>query len=435
MKDNFSLRYSLFLSMEAQICTILLLISTALTLQVTTVLLFFGTLTLLFAAGALFYQKSKMRMDMLLLLYVLTFGIGLLAYVYFDSIAIALIGAAVFYWRIHANSFESLSLYDFTRTFATLMALYFVKLVLLFFANDPTLPVTYTLMFYSALWFLIVCCYGEYLTRPPSTTFTSRPMFKLTGQRLGVQAGLIGTFILIASLSYYIISSLLQLILHPLAKVFFFLIAYLLSGAGDLIAFIKRMLAPNQALQSEPPTKDEKLPPVTQTEETLIDILAPYILTFLTVAIIYLIARRMWLHSRMKDQLKQEEKLEGTPSTVSSLPPMHGMTEEASSIQLRKWEVPENDTVRYAYYKFLVHMNTLGYSIKTEETSSEYMRRLRASYPDPALVDLAQKLTGSYEQYRYSGTVLAEEEISHVIQWSDQLRMFMVHVDESATTD
>ncbi|MGE5702164.1 MAG: DUF4129 domain-containing protein [Clostridia bacterium] len=419
-------RNALLLSLEAQAIVLFAFFTPYVPFSVFTALSLFVTASLLLAAGVIFYQKSDRGFQGLILLYLLVALVAAAAYLYTDSLLMAVVCPVLFYWRLHRMAEETITRTDLTKRFTLVMLVYVCLLIWLLLRQNSLITGVYTLLTVSTLWYL-ASGYLEFVTREKRALHASGGKLPvLTGQQLGVHALLIGGYVLAATAAYYVLGLLWGLIKGPILDLIKLILIPLVGWLEGLLEQMKQKLSQKPALNEllSPPDgimREEITGP--PPGEDLISRLEPYLIMLGIVLVIAGLGWIMWKRYRQnKEPYVTEDVIVPVEIQVEKLDtPSHEGQEPAES-RLQKWQVPENDRIRYAYYQFLLHLGKNGLLISGEETSSEYLRRLRKRLSDERLIQLAQVITSVYEQYRYGNKQLSEKEMQQLENSVEELQ-------------
>ncbi|RNB87028.1 DUF4129 domain-containing protein [Brevibacillus fluminis] len=417
MNDNTVLRSSLALTFEAQIIALLLFITPYLAFSGKSAIGLFLTISVLFSAGSFFYQKSSRGFLGLILLSLTVLLVALLGYVYADSVILALIGAAVYYWRLHARAAEGITLPELTKRFTLVMFAYVCLMIWLAMTGAFSLADLMLAISFSTIWFLIMC-YLEFLTRDTgSSALSGGKIGVFAGQQAGLTIGIITVFLAAASLLYYALAYSFTWIKGPVFSLLKVVFMPLLLWLDSLIAALKGKASNNTALnkflEQSGDSQQEYAPP-PPVQQDLFSRLEPYLIALVALLILFVLGRMVWRHYTKNKRVDQPAQPITPPAqTVEKLAPSV-ITEEKTHENLQKWHVPQNDRVRFAYYQFLQQMSKRGMLIHLEETSREFLQRIRSTYISSPLTPLAERITRAYESYRYGGQQLAEDEIARM---------------------
>ncbi|QDX92324.1 DUF4129 domain-containing protein [Brevibacillus laterosporus] len=415
MTSKVSLRNTLRLSLEAQIITLLLFLTPYLAFTVTRGMGLFICISLLFAVGTYCYEKSNHAFIGLIMLYLMVAFVGMVAYFYFNSMLLALMGAGIYYWRLHALAGNGVLLVDLIKRFTIVMLVYTFFLLIQKLGSNPNLGDTPLLVAVSTIWFLIIC-YIEFITRENRLRFTSGGTLSgLVIQHWGLQTLLIGAYVLAASLVFISISLVWNLLLGPIGSVAKSLLTPILLWLDGLIQTLQEMASSNSSLTNyldgqKPNDTKWEAPP--DNGDDLLSRLEPYLISGAVTLILVFFTWRIWKHYRQKKKpATQSDTSSPTTTEIEKLDQSAKSGEEHSQKELQKWHVQKEDRVRFAYYQFLIHMGKEDILIHIDETSSEYLHRLQIICPNYQMIEYAKRITTAYEAYRYGDIPLSEQEI------------------------
>ncbi|MGO0062756.1 DUF4129 domain-containing protein [Brevibacillus fluminis] len=414
MNDNAVLRSSLALTFEAQIIALLLFVTPYLAFSGKSAIGLFLTISVLFSAGSFFYQKSSRGFLGLILLSLTVLLVAVLGYVYADSVILALAGAAVYYWRLHVRAAEGITLPELTKRFTLVMFTYVCLMIWLALTGAFSLADLMLALSFSTVWFLIMC-YLEFLTRDAgSAALSGGKIAVFASQQAGLAIGIIAVFLTAASLLYYALAYGFALIKGPVLSLLKVVFMPLLLWLDSLVAALKGKASNNTALNKfleQGGGAQQEYAPPPPVQQDLFSRLEPYLIALVALLILFVLARMVWKHYKKNKRVDQPMQPITPPAqTVEKLSPSV-IVEEKPHENLQKWHVPQNDRVRYAYYRFLQQMSERGMLIHLEETSREFLQRIRAAYANSPVTPLAERITRTYESYRYGGQQLAEDEI------------------------
>lgn len=398
--------------------------------------LLFGIIaSLLFVMGGLIFHEGSRNPLLPLLLYVIVAGVGVLGYLVFDSWMIALIVAALFFWRIQAVASDGISHANLQRRFVLVLMVCLIQLVIggLFGSavhSDTFHTSTYYWMLGLTLGSYLLLSLLEYVTREQIIT-TRLPVsirVKLGGQVVAAHSLVTIGYLLVASAVLGALALLWSWVRGPLGSGLYWLIEPILKKLADWAEGLSGVLGRdgrvNDLLDNQGQDTDQSYLPIDQGEP-LINILEPYLIAGASLLILIVLARFIW----KRRYLKQGAPEQAPPtSDATAWNPLSGSGgEEGSPLRdVRHWfkktPGPADDPVRYAYYQFLEHTASRGMPIFRSETSQEYLQRLQQHWQDPASLQLAATITDSYEKYRYREQALAPEELAAMEQAVKSLR-------------
>ncbi|QRG68100.1 DUF4129 domain-containing protein [Brevibacillus choshinensis] len=384
-----------------------------------------GTIaSLLFVIGGIAYHEGSRNPLFTLVLYLIVAGVGLLGYLAFSSWLLALIVAALFFWRMQAVASEGISHATLQRRFILLLMISLIQLVIggLYGTathSDSFHASTYYWMLGSALASYLLLSLLEYVTREQTVT-TRLPALlriKLAGQVLASHTLIATGFLLIATAILGALSLLWSWVKGPLGSGLYWLVEPLLeklsSWAEGLSGVLEKDGRVNDLLDNQGQVDEQAYFPMDQGE-SLIELLQPYLIAAASLVIVLGLARLIWKRRYRKNDAPQTEGL--AASTIWTPLAATDQEDETPLWDVRQWlkrtPGPEDDPVRYAYYQFLKHTASLGVPINRSETSQEYVKRLRQHRHDPVLLQLATTITASYEKHRYREQSLTPEELA-----------------------
>ncbi|KQL43477.1 hypothetical protein AN963_28935 [Brevibacillus choshinensis] len=398
--------------------------------------LLFGIITsLLFVIGGLIFHEGSRNPLFLMLLYVIVAGVGVLSYLTFDSWMIALIVAALYFWRIQAVASDGISHANLQRRFVLVLMVCLIQLVIggLYGSavhSEDFQATTYYWMLGLTLGSYLLLSLLEYVTREHTipTLLPASIHVKLGGQVLAAHSLVTIGYLLIASAVLGALALLWSWVKGPLGSGLYWLIEPILKKLADwaegLSGVLERDGRVNDVLDNQGQGADQSYLPLDQGEP-LINLLEPYLIAGASLLILIVLTRYIW-----KRRYHKEGVPEQTPPThdASAWTPLSESDDKDGSPlrDVRHWfkktPGPADDPVRYAYYQFLKHTASRGMPIYRFETSQEYLLRLQRQWQDPASLQLAAKITDSYEKYRYREQSLAPEELAAMKQAVKSLR-------------
>ncbi|MFY0544562.1 DUF4129 domain-containing protein [Brevibacillus sp. H7] len=436
MRASLFFRCMLAFCLESQLVAGALLLLGCLPASFFDVAVFSLAATLLLSLGGWLYHGGGNSIVLHLLLYPLVAAIGALCTWVFDSWAIGLLLAGLFFWRVHTVVTIRLYHHDLLRRFILAMFGYIFNLVyVVMFVSLYQSDVPDYQEFFAMLTLLvgsyIVVGWGEFLTRekPPGVSLPPTLLARLGGQLLAAKALLTAAYATAAGLVLTLLVFLWSLIKQPFGDLLYTLFLPLLELIAYLAARLSGVLG-----------KDDRFHNLNNGEgsgeqlaeelggsggETLFSMLQPYLAAALAIAFVFWLARKIWLRRFVAD--KKEETVSATLSTatVFALSPAEPVSAGIGS-RLRslfdEWFGPKDDRVRYLYYQFLRYMAAQGIKIEKHETSHEFLNRVSQVWSDQARIQLAVRITDCYERYRYYQKPLAEEEVAALESCLKQLR-------------
>lgn len=397
--------------------------------------LLFGVIaSLLFVIGSLAFHEGSRNPLFTLLLYLIVAGAGVLGYLIFDSWMLALILAALFFWRMQAIASEGISHANLQRRFVLVLMIGLIQLVIgglygTAVHSDSFHASTYYWILGLTLTSYLLISLLEYATREQIvTTRLPAPIrVKLGGQVLASHTLVTLAFLLVAAAILGALRLLWSWVKGPLGSGLYWLLEPLLeklaSWAEGLSSVLEKDGRVNDLLDNQGQGGDQPYLPVDQGEP-LISLLEPYLIAGASLAILIGLARLIW--KRRYRKMDVPETAEPADSTAWTPLAASNRDDGTPLWDVRQWfkraPEPEDDPVRYAYYQFLKHIASLGVPINRSETSLEYLKRLEQHWKDPDRLQLATKITASYEKYRYREQSLTPEELAAMQQAVKSLR-------------
>ncbi|MED4586389.1 DUF4129 domain-containing protein [Brevibacillus choshinensis] len=398
--------------------------------------LLFGIIaSLLFVIGGLIFHEGSRNPLLLMLLYLIVAGVGVLGYLTFDSGMIALIVAALYFWRIQAVASDGISHANLQRRFVLVLMVCLIQLVIggLYGSavhSEDFQATTYYWMLGLTLGSYLLLSLLEYVTREHTipTRLPASIRVKLGGQVLAAHSLVTIGYLLIASAVLGALALLWSWVKGPLGSGLYWLIEPILKKLADWAEGLSGVLGKdgrvNDVLDNQGQGADQFYLPVDQGEP-LINLLEPYLIVAASLLILIVLTRYIW-----KRRYHKEGVAEQTPPTHDATawtPLSESDGKDGSPLRdVRHWfkktPGPADDPVRYAYYQFLKHTASRGMPIYRFETSQEYLLRLHRQWQDPASLQLAAKITDSYEKHRYREQSLAPEELAAMKQAVKSLR-------------
>ncbi|MDF2679312.1 MAG: hypothetical protein K0R47_502 [Brevibacillus sp.] len=398
--------------------------------------LLFGIIaSLLFAMGGLIFHEGSRNPLFPMLLYVIVAGVGVLGYLVFDSWMIALIAAALFFWRIQAVASDGISHANLQRRFVLVLLVCLVQLVIggLYGSavhSEAFQATTYYWMLGLTLGSYLLLSLLEYVTREQIITprLPASSRVKLGGQVLAAHSLVTIGYLLVASAVLGALALLWSWVKGPLGSGLYWLMKPILEqlaawteGLSGVLGKDRRV---NDLLDNQGQGGDQPYLPTDQGEP-LFNVLEPYLIVGVSLLILIGLARFIWKRRHHKEGAPEQ-----TPPTsdATAWTPLSGSDgEEGSPLRdIRHWfkktPGPADDPARYAYYQFLKHTASRGMPIYRFETSQEYLKRLQQQWQDAASLQLAATITDSYEKYRYHEQSLSPEELAAMQQAVKSLR-------------
>ncbi|MBG9787404.1 DUF4129 domain-containing protein [Brevibacillus laterosporus] len=416
MMGKTSFRNTLLLTLEAQIITLFLFLTAFLPFTFKEGIGLFICISLLFAIGTCCYEKINQKFVGLLMLYGMVALVGIVAFLYFNSMLLALLGAGIYYWRLHAITDHDVILPDLMKRFTIIMLAYAYFLLFQKLSADPHLGDTPLLLTVSMIWFLMIC-YMEFITRYKRMSLTSGGTLSiLVTQHWGLETLLLGAYVVGASLVYSLVSLGWGLLLGPIGTVAKNLLTPILLWLDRVIQNLQEMASSNSSLTNylddqKPEDKNWEAP--LDNRDDILSLLEPYLISAFVILILVFLSWKIWKHSHQKKkQYIQSNMFSPATTQIDKLNQSAKSTKEDSQKELQTWKVQKEDSIRYAYYQFLMHMGKEEFLIYPEETSSEYLHRLQSICPNQQMVELAKRITTAYEAHRYAGVTLSEQEIA-----------------------
>lgn len=428
-------RWSLAFWLEALLLACAAMMFGWLTVSLSHFLMFGIVASLLFVLGSVVFHEGSRSPLLHFLLYPVVGGVGLLVYVTFDSWVIALLGAGLFFWRIHSVASEGINHANLLRRFV----LGFMLCLIQFTVAGLYGTAVHAEMFDPAIYYwmlgLILGSYlltslVEYVTRAETVT-TRLPAsirLKLGGQVLAAHSLLALSYMLVAAAILGLLAFLWAWLKCPLGSGLYWLVKPILEQLAAWSEALAGTLGKDQRvhdlLENQGAGADQGYVPV-ETGEPLISLLEPYLIAALSLVVLIVLARAIW--KRRFQKASQAKEAASTEASTVWSPLGSAAKEDPRPLwDVREWfnkaPGPADDPVRYAYYQFLQHTTSLGYPIYRYETSQEYFRRLQQQIRDSAFVQLAATITNSYERYRYREQTPTPEELAAMQQAVKALR-------------
>ncbi|MEJ8547628.1 DUF4129 domain-containing protein [Brevibacillus borstelensis] len=427
MSRSFLIRQSFLFWQESVLAAVLLMLVGWLPSLPGSVAGFAFSATVLLALGLWLYEGGGRHITLHFLLYPLVIAAGVLVYYAFDSLLLAALAAALFFWRVHALSALSYTRATLQRLFVIALCLSLFHLAILaLFGSMMKDAVSDAKQLYPVLALILggylLASLGEYLTREnkKGASLSSANAASLGGQLLGSRLLLTLGYTAVTGVLLLVLSFLWGVVKKPLGDALYWLFGPALRAAGNWIEQLAGVLGNNQRvndLMNESNGAKEELPldDAEFTGETLFSVWEPYLIGGIVLVVAVAVGWAIW------KRRKRTGSLTAADTPVQAEPVLHDLDDEDVNEQRPIWDLdelrkktasPEDDPVRYGYYRFLLHMADAGLRIEPCETSQEYLRRLRREWPHPDALELAGRITRYYEQHRYLEKPLSAEELA-----------------------
>lgn len=423
-------RWTLAFWLEAMLTGVFLILFGYMTAGLGQLLSFCLVAAILLIAGSWLYHSGGGRFMLHLLLYPLVFVIGMGSYYLYDSWLIALILAAVYFWRVQSAASEGYRHDSLQRRFVLALMAGLIQLVLTVLYTSIVDPGSYSLAASFSMLVLITLSYifvaiVAFVLREGSlsTRLPARISLLLGSQVLGTRflliAGYLAVGSIVLSLIYWIWSWLKGPVSAGLYTLFEPVLIFIVELFEQLYERANQKQANIQVLmESAGPREDN---PVVQIQlgESLFSVLQPYLIIAFILACVILLGRYIW-KKRFKGTITLEKEVAAAQNTVlTTVPPSSSeeSVEDGSAKWFKQPVGPEDDPTRYAYYQFLVLMEKQGMPIELHETPQEFFNRLREqSLLDAAQLDAVARITRYYQQYRYQEKSLPEADLTAMQQ-------------------
>lgn len=384
--------------------------------------------------GSWLYHGGGGRFLLHLLLYPIVFAVGIASYSFYESWFIAIILAAVYFWRVQSAASDGYGKDSLLRRFVLAMMACLIQLVIAALYTSVMDPASFSPEASYAMLALLTGSYTlimilSFIIREESlsTRLSARISWLLTGQLLGTRLLLIGGYLLVGSLVLGILNGIWTWLKGPVGSGLYMLIEPVLKKMLDLIAILAGKMSQKQSgidvflndlgNQAKQPPKELPL------GEPLYATLEPYLLAGFILIAVLLLGRYIW-----KKRFKGTATLANTAAAAHNnvLTPVVIENKENVETDASQWfKKPvglEDDPTRYAYYQFLVLMEKQGMAIELHETPQEYLRRLQEqSLLDQAQLNTIVRITRYYQQYRYQEQSLLDADLIAMQQAVEQL--------------
>lgn len=423
-------RWTLAFWMEAMLTGVVLILFGYMTAGFGQLLSFCLVAAILLMAGSWLYHGGGGRFILHLLLYPLVFFIGMGCFYLYDSWLIALILAAIYFWRVQSAASEGYRHNGLQRRFVlTLMAglIQLVVAVLYTPIVDPgsySLADSFSMLVLITLSYMLVAIVAFVLREGSlSTRLPARISLLLGNQVLGTRFLLIAGYLAVGSIVLGLIYWFWSWIKGPVRAGLYTLFEPVFIFIAELFERLYERANQKQAgvqllMENTGPEADNPAVQI-QLGESLFSVLQPYLIVAFILACVILLGRYIW-KKRFKGTNTLEKELAAAQNTVlTTVPP--SSSEERSEDGSAKWFKqpvgPEDDPTRYAYYQFLVLMEKQGVPIELHETPQEFFNRLREqSLLDAGQLDAVARITRYYQQYRYQEKSLPEADLTAMQQ-------------------
>lgn len=381
---------------------------------------------ILLIGGSWLYHGGGGRLMLQLILYPIVLAVGVSSFYLYDSWLIALILAAVYFWRVQSAASEGYGRYSLQRRFvlalmAGLMQLVITVLYTSVVDSDSYSPAaSFSMLVLISLSYVLIAI-GAFVLREESlpTQLPARLSLMLASQVLGTRLVLITGFLAVGSITLALLHWIWTSIKEPLATGLYTLFEPVLILIVELMEKLAEKANTKQdnindflnmmARDAERPK--EQIP----LGESLISVLEPYFIAGFILIGVLLLGRYIWKKRFTGTTTQEKEAVAAHTAVLTAVPP--SVREESTDGDTAKWFKqpvgPEDDPTRYAYYQFLVLMEQQGMPIELHETPQEFLNRLRnQSLLDAGQLDAVANITRYYQQYRYQEQSLPEAELT-----------------------
>lgn len=385
--------------------------------------------SLLLLAGSWLYHHGGRHSLLHLLLYPVVLGVGVLSYCLYGSWLIALALTGIFYWRVQTAVANGLGHSSMQRRFVLAFMVCLIQLVVAALYGTMVHPETFTPAPYFGMLALVTGSYvlislAVFLLREESLPVRLPGSLgaKLAAQVVGTRLLLTVGYIAAASVVLGLLGFVWSWVKGPLGAGLYMLIEPVLLKLADWIGGLSQVLNKDQrvhnALDGQGQSENLPLDPVQQGEP-LFSVLEPYLIALVILVSLIFLGWYMWKRRRRAEHTAAPADNTDYAANLSALPPT--VDGDAAAWDVSQWFKkpigPEDDPTRYAYYQFLQAMAKRGVTVQPYETTQEFFKRLQYHpvMTAPAL-ELAAKITGFYEQYRYQEHSLSPEELADMQQ-------------------
>lgn len=390
---------------------------------------------LLLVAGSWLYHGGGRSLLFHLLLYPTVAGVGLFSFYMFGSWLVALLLAGIFYWRIHTVSADGIGHASLQRRFVLALMVCLMQLVVAGLYGSVAHPDTFDPGAYYSMLALILGSYllvvmGAYVMREESLPVRLPAKIKLIlgAQVLGSRLLLTGLYLLVGSALLGLLQLLWSWLKGPIGSALYFLFEPVLQKLTEWIEGLSEKMGKDQRVNNflNNPGQAEEMPhEQVATGEPLISLLEPYLIGTAILVFLIVLGRYMWKRRYQARQVREQETTEASPTVYT--PVANTPEEENASWDVSKWfnkpVGPAEEPARYAYFQFLQEMAKQGFTIHRHETSQEFLRRIQKHpLPNPTRVELAARITGYYEQYRYQEQSLHDADLEAMQEAVQALR-------------
>ncbi|MBH0330950.1 transcriptional regulator [Brevibacillus brevis] len=423
-------RWTLAFWLEAMLTGVFLVLFGYMTAGFGQLLTFCLVAAILLMTGGWLYYGGGGRFMLHLLLYPLVFFIGMGSFYLYDSWFIALVLAAVYFWRVQSAASKGYRHDSLQRRFVLALMAGLMQLVIAVLYTsivDPgshTLAASFSMLVFITLSYMLVAIVAFVLREGSlSTRLPARISLLLGSQVLGTRFLLIAGYLAVGSIILGLIYWIWSWIKGPVSDGLYTLFEPVLIFIVELFEQLYEKANQKQAgmkvlMESTGQKADH---PVVQIQlgESLFSILQPYLIIAFILACVILLGRYIWKR-RFKGTTTLEKEVAAAQNTIlTTVPP--SSPEESAENGSAKWFKqpvgPEDDPTRYAYYQFLVLMEKQGVPIELHETPQEFFNRLR-EHPllDAGQLDAVARITRYYQQYRYQEKALPEADLTAMQQ-------------------
>ncbi|MBG9941208.1 DUF4129 domain-containing protein [Brevibacillus formosus] len=423
-------RWTLAFWLEAMLTGIVLILFGYMTAGFGQLLSFCLVAAILLMAGSWLYYGGGGRFTLHLLLYPLVFFIGMGCFYLYDSWLIALILAAIYFWRVQSAASEGYRHDSLQRRFVLALMVGLIQLVIAVLYTsivDPgsySLAASFSMLVLITLSYMLVAIMAFVLREGPlSTSLPARISLLLGSQVLGTRFLLIAGYLAVGSMVFGLIYWIWSWIKGPVSAGLYTLFEPVLIFIVEWFEHLYERANQKQAnmqilMESTGQTADHPVEQI-QLGESLFSVLQPYLIIAFILACVILLSRYIW-KKRFKGTIMLEKEVAAAQNTVLTTVPSSS-SEESAEDGSAKWFKqpvgPEDDPTRYAYYQFLVLMEKQGVPIELHETPQEFFNRLRElPLLDAGQLDAVARITRYYQQYRYQEKPLPEADLTAMQQ-------------------
>ncbi|MCM3145489.1 DUF4129 domain-containing protein [Brevibacillus sp. MER 51] len=423
-------RWTLAFWLEAMLTGVFLILFGYMTAGFTQLLAFCLVAATLLMAGSWLYYGGGGRFTLHLLLYPLVFFIGIGCFYLYDSWLIALVLAAVYFWRVQSAASKGYRHDSLQRRFVLALMAGLMQLVIAVLYTSIVDPGSYSLAASFSMLVLITLSYMLVTTvafvlreGSLSTRLPARISLMLGSQVLATRILLIAGYVAVSSIALGLIYWIWSWIKGPVSNGLYTLFEPVLIFIVEMLEHLYEKASQKQAgmqiLMENAGQKADNPEAQIPLGESLFSILQPYLIIAFILTCVILLGRYIW-KKRFKGTITREKEVAAAQNTVlSTIPP--SSSKESAEDDSAKWFKqpvgPEDDPTRYAYYQFLVLMEKQGMPIKLHETPQEFFNRLREQLLlDAGQLDAVARITRYYQQYRYQEKSLPKADLTAMQQ-------------------